>query len=646
MQRQTSHRERSSVRPIAQPPFCMGISAEAASPRRERLRGALRSRPLLGLTAIVVGSATLAGLGSLSLPQPIVFRDELVYSEAAKALASGRVPAGYGYGWAYPVLIAPLYRFFVHVPDTYVAIKLLDAIIFSLAAIPAYLIAQRCVRPSLALGVALLTVLLPARTYSYLVTTESLAFLVFLLFVLALLRMLESATVRSQIVVMLLGAVAFETRRQLVVLAATVPLTVLGTSFAEARQFRGALRSALSRYRAVWLALLAAVALGIAKSITGGSGGVLGPYAVLAHGYELGPILTWLRNDIAVLGLVLGVVPLIALPLGLATCLRRDASAERRALGVTTVVVVTLVVAQVAVFSSTSFGLGRVHERYLFYVAPLVFSVFAVWLDNGMRRPRFIAAGLATAVALLPLLLPTAGHVPAGIDAPTLHALGFDTLSRRPRFAYDLAMPVDAFHLKAVVVSAVLALSFVISRPKRLWPLVTAISLAFVVVDLPTHRGMVDFGRSLEQLAAGHRSAKLDWIDRRVGRDEGVAILFVRSQHTCPATTREYRHALATLWRVEFFNAAPTQVLAVGVVPDTALPVARAVVRQTGRVGTSTTDVEPRYVVVDRRVTLAGERLAVDRATRWTLWRIAGPLRVLGARATSGLRAMVCDHRA
>lgn len=610
-----------------------------------RLRGLLRRRPLLGLTAIVVGSATLAGLGSLALPQPIVFRDELVYSEAAKALASGHVPAGYGYGWGYPALIAPLYRVFTHVPDAYVAIKLVDAIVFSLAAIPAYLIARRCVRPSLALAVALLTVLLPARTYSYLVTTESLAFLLFLLFVLALLRMLESPTLRSQLVVMFVGALAFETRRQLIVLAAAVPLTILGTSLLEARDVREALRSALRRYSAVWLAILAAVAIGIAKSITGGSGGVLGPYAALAHGYELGPILTWLRNDIAVLGLVLGVVPLIALPLGLARCLRRVAATERRALAVTTVVLVALVVAQVTVFSSTSFGLGRVHERYLFYVAPLVFAVFAVWLDDGMRRPRFVAAGLATAVALLPLLLPTKGHVSAGIDAPTLHALGFDTLTRRPQFGSSFALQVDAFHLKAVIVSAVLALWFVISRPKRRWLLVAAIGLAFVVVDLATHQGIVDFGRGLEQLAAGDRSAQLDWVDRRVGRDERVAILFVPPRHTCPAATREYRHALATLWRVEFFNASSARVVVVGVSPDTALPFARAVVGPTGRV-TTATGLEPRFVVADRRVTLAGKRLAVDQATRWALWRIAAPLRVLGARGTGDLRAMVCDRRA
>ncbi len=580
----------------------------------------------------------LAGFGSFFLPQPIVFRDELVYSEAAKALASGHIPAGYGYGWAYPALIAPLYRVLAHVPDTYVAIKLLDAIVFSLAAIPAYLIARRCVRPSLALGVALLTVVLPARTYSYLVTTESLAFLVFLLFVLVLLRMLESPTVRNQFVAMAMAVVAFETRRQLVVLAAAVPLTILCTSILEARN----VRDTLVRYRMVWLALIAALGLGVAKSITGGSGGILGPYAVLAHGYKLAPIARWLRNDVAVLGLVFGVVPLIALPFGLTTCLRRGASGARQALAVTTVVILTLIVAQVTLFSSTSFGLGRVHERYLFYVAPLIFAVFAVWLDEGMRRPRLVAGGVAAVVALLPLLLPTKGHLASGIDAPTLHALGFDSRTSRPRLGGSFAMPLDAFHLNAVIVSAVLAVWFMIGRPKRRWLVVAAVGLAFVVVDLPTHRGIVDFGRGLEQLAAGGRSAKLDWIDRRVGRDERVAILFVPPRHLCPTATYEYRHALATLWRAEFFNDSSARVLAVGVVPDTALPVARSIVRRSGRIETAG-NVEPRYVVADRRVTLVGKRLAVDHATRWALWRVAAPLRVLGARSTGDLRAKVCD---
>jgi hypothetical protein len=38
----------------------MEISGATATPRGERLRKALRSRPLLGLTAIVLGSAALA----------------------------------------------------------------------------------------------------------------------------------------------------------------------------------------------------------------------------------------------------------------------------------------------------------------------------------------------------------------------------------------------------------------------------------------------------------------------------------------------------------------------------------------------------------------------------------------------------------
>src|SRR5262249_6334639 len=151
-------------------------------------------------------------------------------------------------------------------------------------------------------------------------------------------------------------------------------------------------------------------------SFTSGSRGILGPYAVLAHGYDPSLVAAWLRNDLAVLGLVVAVAPLAALPLGLAACFRRSAPQRHRALGVVTLVILLLVYVQVSIFSSTAYGLGRVHERYLFYVAPLVFCVFAVWIDLGLPRPRRPAVAIAAVVALLPLLLPTHGFVPSGVD--------------------------------------------------------------------------------------------------------------------------------------------------------------------------------------------------------------------------------------
>src|SRR2546428_7572130 len=131
------------------------------------------TRPALWLGVIVTSSFIVSTIGGLAFTQPIVFRDELVYSSAAKAVVHG--PDGvsrFAYG-AYPLLIAPIYALLGNVQHAYAAIKIANGAAFALAAVPAYLLARRVAPATLALGVALLTVLLPARVYSYLVFSES-----------------------------------------------------------------------------------------------------------------------------------------------------------------------------------------------------------------------------------------------------------------------------------------------------------------------------------------------------------------------------------------------------------------------------------------------------------------------------------------
>ncbi len=93
--------------------------------------------------------------------------DELLYSELAKTLAEHghflvRGEPYSGLGVVYPALIAPAFRLFGSVPDAYVAAKAINSVVMSLAAVPAYFLARRVVRPGLALVAALLTVAVPS----------------------------------------------------------------------------------------------------------------------------------------------------------------------------------------------------------------------------------------------------------------------------------------------------------------------------------------------------------------------------------------------------------------------------------------------------------------------------------------------------
>src|SRR5439155_1590502 len=279
-------------------------------------------------------------IGGLAFTQPIVFRDELVYSSAAKAVVHG--PDGvsrFAYG-AYPLLIAPIYALLGNVQHAYAAIKIANGAAFALAAVPAYLLARRVAPATLALGVALLTVLLPARVYSYLVFSESVAFLLFLLTVLSLVRVLEAPTRQREFLTFVLALLAVAVRRQNV------------------------------------------------------------------------------------------------------------------GLFVVTLAALTALLVEVAAFSSTPYGLHRIHERYLFYAAPLVFAMFALWTQSGCDTHirLAIAAGVT---ALLPLLLPRHGIVVDGLDTPVLFALDFHPDSAGSHGA-----------VAPIAVSAYLAAALVLARPR------------------------------------------------------------------------------------------------------------------------------------------------------------------------------------
>ena len=89
----------------------------------------------------------------------------------------------------------------------------------------------------------------------------------------------------------------------------------------------------------------------------------------------------------AELPLSVGVLPACALLVLLGLAFRRGGTrneAERAFLAVTTAAVAWIVV-EVAVFASR-FSL-RIEERYMFFLAPLLFLAFVLWLDRGLPRP-------------------------------------------------------------------------------------------------------------------------------------------------------------------------------------------------------------------------------------------------------------------
>jgi asparagine N-glycosylation enzyme membrane subunit Stt3 len=101
------------------------------------------------------------------------------------------------YGFVYPLLIAPAYWLFDSLPQAYEAVKAINALVVSLAAIPAYFLARRVLPTGLSLLAALLAVALPSLAYAGQVMTENVFYPLFLCVTLVFVLTLERPTSRA-----------------------------------------------------------------------------------------------------------------------------------------------------------------------------------------------------------------------------------------------------------------------------------------------------------------------------------------------------------------------------------------------------------------------------------------------------------------
>jgi asparagine N-glycosylation enzyme membrane subunit Stt3 len=103
-----------------------------------------------------------------------------VYWELARSIGeSGQFMIGdepvavWSYGPLYPLAIAPIHAFGGSLVSAYAATKAVNALLMSLAALPAYFLARRVLSLHGALVVAAVSVLVPSAVYTTRVMAES-----------------------------------------------------------------------------------------------------------------------------------------------------------------------------------------------------------------------------------------------------------------------------------------------------------------------------------------------------------------------------------------------------------------------------------------------------------------------------------------
>jgi hypothetical protein len=560
---------------------------------------------------VVVSSAVRIHLGG-RIAAPWIMVDELIYSELGKSLgAHGEflvrgVPSS-GYGFVYPVLIAPAFRIFGAVPDAYAAAKVTNAVVMSLTAVPVYLLARRVLTPTLSLAAAALSVAIPSMLYTGTLMTENAFYPLFALAAYLLVVMLERPTALRQVAVLAVCGIGFATRAQAVALFGAALVAPVLHGWIE-RDLRLRLRRFTTLYGITAVGAVLAVAATVARGRSPLT--LLGAYkAATDSGYSVSEVAHYLLWHVAELDLYVGVVGFAAL---LALWLAPRASTPGgRAFAAATLPITVLLVAEVAAFASTqSF---RIEERNDFYVAPFAIIAMLALAVPGVvpRTPRALVPA-ALAAGILPVAVPFSRFVNPSAVSDTLGLLPWWWLQ-------DQGIHFGTLRVVALLCGLAAAAAVILVPPRYALGLTALVALFFVLSSAVVENGRHGIRQaSVGGLWAGIRKAHPDWIDRRLGRDADVSFLWHYAGETRP------------LWNNEFFNRSVGTVYTVdGPDPaDGGLP--ETPVHESGD-GTLRTDTgaAPRVRYAVSYVDIAGTPLERDAGIGLTLYRVDGPMVVL-----------------
>jgi hypothetical protein len=564
------------------------------------------------LAAIVIVSFALRALLARSIVAPFILVDELVYSELAKSLAdSGQrlvrgVPAT-GYGVVYPALIAPAYLLFDQIPQAYTAIKTINALVMSLAAIPAYLIARTALPKWWALGGAALAVALPSMAYTGTVMTENAFYPVFLLASWGVIAMLERPTVLRQLVALLLLFLAVATRLQAIALVPAILTAPLLLALFE---------RSLERVRRLWptYAVIVAGGLGVValQALRGRSlSDLLGAYSVVGQSdYDVHRVLDFLLYHWAELDLYLGLVPIAATVILLGIARSLDPPLQRLLAG--SVAIAFWLVLVVSVFAS-KFA-DRIQERNAFVVAPLFLILLLAWIQRGAPRPSLLSPA-AAAIAV-------AGIAAIPFERFINESAKSDTLMLLPWWSVQDVTGIEWVAEIAIGLGLAVGLIFVLVPRRYALALVGLVVVWFAVSLRPIWWGAHGFRvASAGALYQGIRNPDRDWIDAAVPK--GAKVGMVWSGRTDRFTVNLN----------EFFNRSLDQVYNLaGPTPGGEASEQHISVGPGGVLRRDDgTELDDPLLVLDSSIDPNGRELAADEGWGLTLYRVKPPLVTLAS---------------
>jgi hypothetical protein len=463
------------------------------------------------------------------------------------------------------------------------------------ALLPAYLLARRVVRPAAALAAAALAVALPSLAYTGTLMTENVFYPLFLWLALALVCTLERPTLVRQLALLVLCALAFETRAQTVALVVAVLTAPLALAWIERGRPRR-LADFVPLYAIVGAAAVIVVVVEVARGRSPAA--VLGNYSVTSNGgYRLWPVLKWLVLHLAELDLSLFVLPFAAVIVLVANARHLDRRA--RVFAAATASISVWLVLEVAAFASRYSQ--RIEERNLFYLAPLFVIALLAWIERGQPRPPRAIVTAGVVAAALPGAIPFARLL--NITAES------DTVGLQPWWY----LGAGSAGVAAVVTSLALAGCF-LWLPRRYAPALPAlVAVGFLCTWLPLELWTHSFPRlARSAYAQGVGTAGKSWIDKTVGPDADVAAIWAGGNDLA-------------IWQNEFWNRSVKRIYGLGARLPGDMPETQTHVDPASGV---LVGVRERYVLAPTSVQLVGRRLAADPSKQLVLYDVVPPARL------------------
>jgi hypothetical protein len=585
-----------------------------AAPARARLERVVAALPLVTVFVWLCLVYAIESWGHLT---PWLFTDELEMTQLARSIADTGEAARRGdphfFDTLYTFVLAPAWW----IDDTesaYSAAKYVGVITMTSVVFPAYWLARLLVSPLRALFAATAAGTIPAFLYSSMLVEEPLAYPYATLALFLIVKGLATRRPGWLAAALVVSLAAPLVRGELAVLPAVYLMAVLFLVWTS-----GAAR----RRRATWTAWdwIGAVTLAV--------GAIVILNAVIAHrSYSWLVATTFYKGRMidhglwaaGALAIGVGVLPVVA---GLAALVRpRDevrTPTERAFIAVAAASLLGFgwYTAVKASYISTVFS-TLVVERNLIYLAPILFTATALFLE----RPRLRVVPVAGAAALVLYLVVT---TPYKLDAyPYSDAPGLSIAQGMNRTLGLAEGTIQAVLVAAVVVAVLVCLlpRLAGGRPLVARSVLAAAAVAVVAWNVTGQIAAADGSRILSSQLLANYPRPLNWLDRLTG---GEPALYLGQQIT----------DANGIWLLEFWNRSLRHVWSLDGSAKGPGPTLSPDLLSAGGEITSRPGI--RYVVVDEGINLVGRIVGRQPhgsggGTRyWRVYEIDPPLRLADA---------------